>query len=61
MKNRFAPIAEKLVAHKDTILEELNNAQGLAVNIGGYFHIDDSLAEKAMRPSSTLNSLIATI
>ncbi|WP_299522855.1 NADP-dependent isocitrate dehydrogenase [uncultured Lutibacter sp.] len=61
LKEQFTKVAAALEENETTIIQELNNAQGLAVNIGGYFHIDDSLAEKAMRPSSTLNSLIATI
>jgi len=29
--------------------------------MGGYYHPNDELAEKAMRPSATLNSIIDAI
>ena len=37
---------------------ELLAAQGRPVDIGGYFHADEVLAEQAMRPSATLNAII---
>jgi isocitrate dehydrogenase len=33
-------------------------AQGKPVNIGGYFRPDLAMAEKALRPSATLNKII---
>jgi isocitrate dehydrogenase len=39
-------------------MAELDAAQGDAVDIGGYYHPDDALASKAMRPSATLNEII---
>jgi isocitrate dehydrogenase len=35
--------------------------EGKPQNIGGYFHPNDELAEKAMRPSATLNAIIDNI
>ncbi len=61
LKEQFTKVAAALEKNETTIIKELNNAQGSPVNIGGYYHFDDSLTEKAMRPSSTLNSIIATI
>ena len=43
------------------IVEELNSVQGVKVDMGGYFHTDDAKLEKAMRPSSTLNSIINSL
>ena len=43
---------------KHKIIEELNEIQGNAMNIGGYFEPNDVLADAAMRPNSTLNSII---
>ena len=37
---------------------ELEQAQGPAVDLGGYYQTDPVKVEKAMRPSSTLNSII---
>ncbi len=61
LKARFAAVAEALAAQEQTIVDELNNAQGQPVDIGGYYHTDASLTEKAMRPSETLNGIIAGI
>jgi len=58
LKEQFTKIASELVSNEETIINELNAAQGTNVNIGGYFQFDDNLANKAMRPSNTLNSII---
>ncbi len=58
LKAFFAPIAEALKANEDKIVAELNDAQGDAVDLKGYFLPDDALASKAMRPSATLNTII---
>ena len=54
----FAPLAESLASNMDAILAELVEAQGTPMDIGGYFHPDESLAVPAMRPSATLNGII---
>ncbi len=54
----FAPIAEAMALNEDKINAELVANHGIAVDIGGYYLPDDELAEKAMRPSQTLNSII---
>jgi len=58
---KFAPVAEALSANEAKIMEELLAAEGKAQDIGGYFHPNDALAEKAMRPSATLNAIIDNI
>jgi len=58
---KFAPVAAELTAKEDTIIAELLAAEGKAQDIGGYFHPDDAKAEKAMRPSATLNKIIDSI
>ena len=35
--------------------------QGTPVDLGGYYRPDPTKADAAMRPSATLNALIATI
>jgi isocitrate dehydrogenase len=52
---RFAPLAEKLDADKDRILEELTVVQGHSVDLGGYYQPDTEKLKAAMRPSKTLN------
>ena len=55
---RFAGPAEALAANEETILAELDAAQGKPVDIGGYYRPDDALAADAMRPSAVLNEII---
>ena len=55
---RFAPVATALAAAEETIVEELNAAQGDPVDIGGYYFVNEALAAEAMRPSATLNAII---
>lgn len=58
LKAAFAPIAKTMADNEETIVNELNGAQGDPEDIGGYYMPDDALAEKAMRPSATLNAII---
>jgi len=58
---KFAPIAKELTEKEDQIMSELMAVEGKAQDVGGYFHPDDAKAEKAMRPSTTLNAIIDSI
>mgnify|MGYP003684188035 CR=1 FL=1 len=58
LKASFEPCLAALADNESTIIEELNAAQGPAMDIGGYYHPDTELASKAMRPSKTLNQII---
>ena len=60
LKARFAPIAKALEDSESTIIDELNGAQGSPVDIGGYYHPDHGKVSAAMRPSATLNAIIAS-
>ncbi|QQL43680.1 NADP-dependent isocitrate dehydrogenase [Sulfuriroseicoccus oceanibius] len=57
----FAPVAERLAANEEQIVSELNSAQGVAVEIGGYYQPNEALTSQAMRPSATLNALLESI
>lgn len=61
MKEKFAKVAASLAENESKINEELLAAQGDSVEIGGYYKPDDLIAEKVMRPSSTLNGIIDNI
>jgi len=61
LKAIFAPVAEALAANEDTINQELIGAQGKPQDIGGYYAPEDAKAGAAMRPSATLNDIIANI
>jgi len=58
LQAQFAAIAAALKDQEAAILDELNSAQGPAVDIGGYFHPDMDKTTEAMRPSATLNGVI---
>ncbi|MRT92850.1 NADP-dependent isocitrate dehydrogenase [Ancylomarina sp. 16SWW S1-10-2] len=55
---RFVKVAKELAANEAKITEELIAVQGKPVDLGGYYLADEKLAEKAMRPSVTLNKII---
>jgi isocitrate dehydrogenase len=57
----FAPIAQQLEQHESTIVAELIGVQGQPVEIGGYYHPDPAKVGAAMRPSATLNRIIAAL
>ena len=61
LQARFAGVAQQLAANEEKIIQELNDAQGQPVNIGGYYLPNDEMAAKAMRPSATLNALVDAI
>ncbi len=56
---RFAPLAARLSENADTIQAELIAVQGAPVDIGGYYHPDPAKVAAAMRPSATLNQILA--
>ncbi len=58
---KFKPLAETLIANEDKIVEELNSVQGGPVEMGGYYSPTIELVAAAMRPSSTLNTAIASL
>ena len=61
LKTQFTPIAEKMAASEEAIVSELNAVQGKEAPIGGYYEPTDSLADAIMKPSSTLNTILASI
>jgi isocitrate dehydrogenase len=54
----FAPLAKQLAEAEAAIVSELNNAQGQAINIGGYYQPNVELIAQAMRPSLSFNKII---
>ncbi len=61
LQARFAPLAKALTENEAKIVEELIGAQGKPQEIGGYYHPNDELAFKAMRPSEILNKTLASL
>ena len=59
LAEQFKRIAIQLKNNEEIIHEELLAAQGSAVDVGGYYSPNPNLAETAMRPSATLNSIVS--
>ncbi|MEU1666123.1 NADP-dependent isocitrate dehydrogenase [Streptomyces sparsogenes] len=57
----FGPLAEKLTAQEQTIVDELIAVQGRPADIGGYYQPDPAKAAAVMRPSATFNEALATL
>ena len=53
------PIQSASFASKIDILAEIDATQGSPADLGGYYLLDDTKAEAAMRPSDTLNKALA--
>ena len=56
----FGRIAKMMEENQEKILQDLLDAQGSPVDIGGYYEPDEKLTKEAMRPSSKLNEILAT-
>ncbi|HET8858429.1 NADP-dependent isocitrate dehydrogenase [Marivirga sp.] len=61
LKKIFSQVAESMSVKEALINEELIAAQGKAVDMGGYYMPDESVLNKQMRPSKTLNEILESI
>ncbi len=61
LAERFAAVAQAMADNEETISKELVDAQGHAVDIGGYYRPDADTVSTVMRPSTTFNEIIATL
>jgi isocitrate dehydrogenase len=61
LKNIFTKLAKELVNNEETIINELTIIQGKSVELKGYFAPQESLVVNSMKPSKTLNSILASI
>ena len=57
----FAPLARTLAENEQKIVAELLEVQGKAVDIGGYYKLEDAKVKAVMRPSATFNSALETV
>ena len=57
----FSALAQTLRSNEEKIVNELNEAQGAPVDLGGYYFPDENKASSAMRPSETFNQALETI
>jgi len=61
MKTAFESIASELKNNETAILSELNNAQGAAEDMQGYYYPSTDFVFERMRPSKTLNTIIDNV
>ena len=61
LAGQFKELSEQLQQNEAKIVDELNNAQGNAQDVGGYFRPDAQKASAAMRPSATLNEAVEAL
>lgn len=61
LKAKFEEIAKDLTENEAKIDAELIAAQGKPQEIGGYYHPNYDLTDKAMRPSATFNAILAKL
>ena len=57
----FQPIAEALTTNESKIVAELLAVQGQKADVGGYYKPDTAKANAALRPSATLNGILAGV
>ncbi|ART82789.1 isocitrate dehydrogenase (NADP(+)) [Oceanisphaera profunda] len=57
----FAPLAKSLAENEQKIIDELNQVQGSAAALSGYYHMDAAALNKVMRPSDTFNQTLASL
>ncbi|OIQ18051.1 MAG: isocitrate dehydrogenase (NADP(+)) [Flavobacterium sp. MedPE-SWcel] len=61
LKATFEEVSKELTGNEAKINEELIASQGKAQEIGGYYNPNFNNTDKAMRPSETLNSVLAKL
>ena len=59
LAKRFTSLAETLTKNEETIVAELNEAQGTEVDLGGYYFPDPEKTAAVMRPSKTFNDALS--
>ena len=58
MSAHFEGLAAELIEKEGQIIDQLNQSQGAAIHLGGYYHPNSAIVESTMRPSATFNQLI---
>lgn len=61
LQSQFESVAQAMTENEQKIVDELNKAQGVAMDINGYYFADNQLASEAMRPSATLNAILTSV
>ena len=61
LSETFSALADALTSNEDKIVAQLNEVQGAAQDIGGYYFPDMKKAAAAMRPSDLFNQALANV
>jgi len=61
LQARFAKVARQLGDNEKKIAQDMLDAQGKPMDIGGYYDPDPVKTSKAMRPSATFNAIVDAI
>jgi len=61
LQNTFISVADALTKNETKIVDELNTVQGSPAAMDGYYIATDAIVAKSMRPSETLNSILALL
>ncbi|MBC7368620.1 MAG: NADP-dependent isocitrate dehydrogenase [Undibacterium sp.] len=61
LQTLFTPVAQKLAAGEQQIVAEMIAVQGKPADIGGYYQPGNPKASAALRPSKTLNDILAAV
>lgn len=61
LQDFFKGIAEEFNANESKIHQEYLEAQGVKVDLGGYYKFDDAKCDAIMRPSATFNAILEKI
>jgi isocitrate dehydrogenase len=57
----FAPLAKSLADNEQKIVAEMLEVQGKAVDVGGYYKLDEAKVSAVMRPSATFNAALQAL
>ena len=57
----FDPVFKSLSENESKIIDEINDAQGSVMDVGGYYRADVDKVQNAMCPSDTFNCILATL
>ena len=61
LKILFTKFNKELETNEKSIIEQLNDSQGKKIDIGGYYHPDEEMLSKVMRPSTLFNNAINSL
>jgi isocitrate dehydrogenase len=61
LKAQFSGLAADMAGNESKIMNELNEVQGEAMDIDGYYFPSANKASEAMRPSETFNNLLSVL